>query len=201
MDQWSDEKIQTALSKRNSVQLRVRKAFEELVHPFTSLVLIEARDYSDVKNEVIELYGKGFEIIYLALNSGFSKIKQDCEREKKDCSHIFFIDMVSIESGAKTIEGEPKVTYLKSPLDLTEAISSIDKRFSISNGKKTMVVLDSVSTMLIYNDVFKVEKFMHTLLGKVNASNASAIVFSSDFNEKEGITSTIGQFFEKTLKI
>src|SRR3989338_5808681 len=177
---WEDEKIVKALSKENEVALRVAGAIYELEQPFTALILIEAKDYAKAKSDILEKYGKENQTIYITLNSGFEKIKHDFDKSGKAYGNIHFIDMVSIEAGEKQIEA-PNVSYVNSPSDLTDAILLVEKKLSATgeNGK-VLVILDSISTMLIYNNATVVEKFCHTLLGKINSYAASAIVFSSD---------------------
>ncbi len=197
-EKWSEEKIEEMLSREKSVELRVERALEGFKHPFTALVLIEAKDYAGVKVRVLQKYSD-FEIIYITLNESYQKIWNDCEKQGRDCSKIFFIDLVSVEAGRKTPQME-NVAYIDSPSDLTETIVLAEKKLEESLGKKTLLFLDSISTMLIYNNPPAVEKFMHTLLGRVNSMGASAIVLSADFDEKDQITSIVGQFFEKTIK-
>ena len=91
--------------------------------------------------------------------------------------------------------------YLSSPLDLTECVIAVEKRLALAGDSKAVVMVDSVSTLLIYNAPLAVEKFIHALLGKVNAYNGSAIVFSSGTGEKDSVTGTIGQFFDKIIRI
>ncbi|HIH09856.1 MAG TPA: hypothetical protein HA254_04255 [Candidatus Diapherotrites archaeon] len=197
---WDEDRLLAALSKENAVELRVMKALEDLTEPFTILVLIDAKDYAAAKRKILERYGRDDEIIYITLNAGFPKIKHDFEREKRDYANIRFLDMVSVEAGERVVD-DPNAVYISSPSDLTDCMVNTERLLAAKEGKKVLVILDSISTMLIYNNPSVVEKFTHTLLGKINAANASAIVFSSDYEERDAITSTIGQFFDRTVKV
>lgn len=198
--QWEEDKILKALSRKSAVENKINASFDELMHPFTVLVLIEAKQYAEVKNVIMQKYGVEFNIIYITLNAGYMKITQDFDKEGMKYDRVFFIDMVSTESGAGTKKAG-NVAYLNSPSNLTEAMMLVDKKLGAMSGQKCLLVLDSVSTMMIYNNATTVEKFIHTLLGKINAVSASAVVFSADFEERDSITSTIGQFFDKTIKV
>ncbi len=197
---WTEEKLERILSKETFEESRVNDAFEGITHPFTALLLIEAREYTELKNRVVERFLDEYSLIYIALNSSYASLMKEFQRRKKPAGNVFFIDMVSIEAGAKPSQSG-NVVYLNSPLELTDCIIAVEKKLSESAGKKVIVVLDSVSTLLIYEDAGAVEKFTHALLNKVNAYAASAIVLSAGTGEHDTITSTIGQFFEKTVRL
>ena len=64
-----------------------------------------------------------------------------------------------------------------------------------------VLVLDFISTLLIYNDKSSTEKFVHTLIGKTNANKSSALLLTSDAKQNEVITKTIAQFVDKTIAL
>src|SRR3989344_128839 len=197
---WSGEKIEEMLSRGNADKVRVNDALSEIEYPFTLLLLINAAEYSEMKNTVVEKFWQKNGIIYIGLNSGYAAIRKEISKTGKGMDGLFFIDMVSVESGAKTEKSE-NVAYLSSPLDLTECLIAVEKKLGEFAARKPIVVLDSVSTLLIYADPHSVEKFIHSILVKVNSCSAGAIVLSSGAGEHEGVTNTIGQFFEKIIRM
>ncbi len=194
------QEIEELLSKHNRQKMHISNVLDEMKQPFTSVVLIEPKDYSKVKVGVIGNYiEKDYAIIYICLNSGAKKISEDFNSESKPVEKIHFIDMVSTSLGA-TKSKLKNTIYLDSPSDMTECIFSVEKKLRNIKGNK-LLVLDSISTMLVYNDASALEKFVHMLMGKVNSYEASAILFSTDFMERERSTKTIGQFVDQTVKI
>ena len=196
---WSEEKIEMMLSSQNKDKIRVKDALAGMEKPFTALLLIDPKEYAEVKSRVVEEFDENSSITYIALNSGYSALKNEFGKRGMKLKEAFFVDMVSVEAGSKP-QKEPGVEYLSSPLDLTDCLLSIVKRLEETDGK-ALVIMDSVSTLLIYNNAASVEKFIHSMLGKVNAAGASALVFSAGTGERDSVTSTIGQFFGKIIRI
>ncbi|MCR4335102.1 MAG: hypothetical protein NUV57_01040 [archaeon] len=196
-ENWSEEKLEKLLNKQNQLSTRVVHSLNEIKEPFTILALVEPKEYSGIRNGVIQKYSKSdIQVVFLSLNSGYAKIVQDLNKEKLDSKNIFFIDMISIE---RDLEPNPasNVVYLEAPTELTEAMLLVVKK--LDEKPKTVLVLDSISTLLIYNDKSSIEKFIHTLVGKANASKASVLLLSSDAKQKEDITKTISQFVDLTI--
>lgn len=95
--------------------------------------------------------------------------------------------------------------YINSPSELMECILLIEKKLeelqALPKKKNALIVLDSVTTVAVYNDSSVVEKFVHVLIGKASSFNASAILLSPDYEESKSLTETIEQFMDKTVKI
>ncbi|MAG18438.1 MAG: hypothetical protein CL944_03125 [Candidatus Diapherotrites archaeon] len=198
-ENWSEEKLEKLLNKQSQLSIRVIHSLNELKEPFTILALVEPKEYSGIRDGIIQKYSKSdVQVIFLSLNAGYLKIMQDLQKENLDPNKIFFIDMISIERNLEPKKA-PNVVYLESPKDLTEAMIQVVKKF---DGKaKTILVLDSISTLLIYNDKSSTEKFVHTLIGKTNANKSSALLLTSDAKQNEVITKTIAQFVDKTIAL
>ncbi|VVB99146.1 Uncharacterised protein [uncultured archaeon] len=200
-DKWGEDKIKSFLGKQSEVEIRVAKALEELEHPFSIMVLVEPKNYTFIKNTIISKFSATDEsIIYISLNNGYQRLVADLTKEMKNIENVYFIDMVSANSGGKIVNA-PNVDYLNSPSDLTECILVLEKKLESSGNKKVIIVLDSVTTVAVYNESAAVEKFVHVLVGKANTFNASAILLSPDYEENKSLTETIEQFMDKTVKI
>ena len=199
---WSSEKFEQMLGDSHKVELRVSKVFNDLKKPFTVLCLIEPKEYLAVKNGVLQNANTEKQsVIYITLNSGYKKILSDLKAEKITIGEIHFIDMISSHSGVES-EQKEDVSFLESPSDLSDCMLILEKKLSSTKGKEILLIIDSVSAMLVYNDESSIQKFVHAILAKISSvKKASAIILSSDYNEKEGITRTISQFVDKTIKL
>ncbi len=197
---WSDEKIAKVLSRQNAMVIRINDKLGEMQHPFVALLLIDSSEYAEIKNCVVEKFENEFSVIYISMNAGYAAAKKDAQKHGRDISRIFFIDMVSREAGTKQ-EKAKNAVYLSSPLDLTECMLSVDGALARNGAAKPVIMLDSVSSMLIYADPRTVEKFVHSLVVKANAADASAVMFSPGMEKQDSVTGTIGQFFERIIRI
>ncbi len=204
-EQWSEEKVRRFLGKQSEVELRVAKALDDLTFPFTAMVLVEPKNYTAIKNSIISKYNTPDQfIIYISLNMSYPRLLADFSKDKKSLESVYFIDLISVNSGAKIVN-EPNVDYINSPSELMECILLIEKKLeelqSSQKKKNALIVLDSVTTVAVYNDSAVVEKFVHVLIGKASSFNASAILLSPDYEESKNLTQTIEQFMDRTVKI
>ncbi|MEK6958153.1 MAG: ATPase domain-containing protein [archaeon] len=195
------EKAEKALSAGSKIDLKVARALEELEAPFTAFVLTEPKEFSQIRAGIMRRFGLADSMcIYITFNTGFGKLESGFARENINTENIRFVDLISKTAGSR-LEKKKNVSYLDGPSDLTELILLAEKLLNEAEQKKSFIILDSVSTMLVYNDSSTIEKFLHALLEKINGFGATAILLSSDLTGHEEITSTISQFVDKMVKI
>lgn len=94
---------------------------------------------------------------------------------------------------------EKNVQYLESATDLTELMMFIDKRLTPSGSP--IIVFDSLSTLLVYNEPRSVEKLVHMLVGKADSFSSRLVLLMVKSREHEGTIETIGQFCSKVAQI
>lgn len=197
---WDEEKILRALNKETGVQLRVDSTLESLGEKFSLLALLKPDEYGPVRSYLAEKYlGKGHGVIYITLNSGFEKLQKEKAWQGK-AGKPFTIDMITKTTGESPHSGN-EVAYLTSPLELTECMYELERKLAEWQRMPKCILLDSVSTMLIYNARGVVEKFIHNLAGKAGATGALLIVLSTDYMEQDPATRPLGQFFDAIRKI
>lgn len=196
-DPWSEDKITDVLSKQGKIRIKIEDAFGKLEKPFTALILVSSNEYTQMQNEIIRKFQEQ-NVIYITISNSYTKILSQLEKEKINSEKITFIDMISVDRGIET--AQENVSLIESPTGLTELVEQLEKNLRKSE-ENTVVILDSISTMTVYNDARTAEKVIHTIVGKINTNNASAILMSSDSKEAEQITKTIGQFVDKTIVI
>ena len=195
---WPEDKIKDILSKQGKIRIKIEDAFGKLERPFTVLTLVDSNEYTQMQNEILRKFQEQ-NVIYITISNSYTKILSQLEKEKISSEKISFIDMISVDRGIETAQ-EENVSLIESPTGLTELVEQLEKNLK-KTGKNTIVILDSISTMTVYNDTGTAEKVIHTMIGKINTNNASAILMSSDSKETEKITKTIGQFVDKTIVI
>ncbi len=97
---------------------------------------------------------------------------------KKGLMH--FVDCYSAHAGVEK-ESTVFIIRVNGPTALTEigiALAKILER--IPKGKKMRIILDSVSTLLIYNKPTIVAEFIQSLAGRTKSLNASAVFMLED---------------------
>lgn len=138
-----------------------------------------------------------FNGLYISLNKPYESIYKELKQNKLDVNRIYFIDGVGKETG-EFLQSN-KCFCLEDPASLVE-LSVLIKALCNEN-KIKFIVLDSLNTLLLYNNVKEVERFIHNTLNRARKSGISVVVMSSKEKSKEGIVAEITQFCDKRIEL
>ncbi len=121
-------------------------------------------------------------ICYIALSKPASAVMDDLKKEGVDIKKYSFIDCVSKKSRLKKLP--KKTTFISSPKALTELAIVVSKK--LHDEKYDLVLLDSISSMLVYNNELNVVKFLHFVMIAIKATKAKAIyvIMRNDLGRK-----------------
>jgi len=181
-----------------------------------------ADELSNNQNLVVVLGKGGYNKAILELNKQISKLsKTTCyitaskpaatlveqfQKDGIDLSNYFFVDMVSQKANINPLQAEQYVS-ISSPSALTElgiALSKVIESSPLpkaSGGKKIGVFfLDSISSMLLYNEEVVLLKFLHFLINKVRASKTKAVYVVFEADLKRELIKEIEVFADKIME-
>ncbi len=198
-----EEALQELISPRRGIDLTILRYLEELPkEQFTALLLVEPTNYSKINYELIRLLinhtqGKG---LYITLNRSFDFMKETLKREKIDIEKLIFVDAISKGTG-KEASFNPNVEFIESPRDLTALSVAIDEVYVKQKEKPKFLVFDSISTLLIYNDIASVERFIHLVIGKLRDWKMKGVLLMVKSEEHKGVVNSLSQFCDRVLQI
>ena len=111
--------------------------------------------------------------IYVTITKPFHVVKKEMDRIF-DTSSINFIDCISRSAGIQTVA--PQCYFLDSPAQLERLILEIVNivKKQEKNGE-SIIVLDSVSSLILYNDDLLVTEFFTHLISNMNLYQAHTI--------------------------
>jgi hypothetical protein len=191
----SEGGLERLVSMERKADLVLQKELEGLGETYQILLLADSKIYSEVRQAAIRRLS-GTEGIYVTLNSpyvAFRKVKGI------DYRKVHFIDLISKMTDSK-MPATKSVSYLESATDLTELVLLLEKKLK-GFSKGAFIIVDSVSTMLVYNNAREVEKLIHVLVRRAEASGARLVLLMVKSKEHEGIIETVGQFCTKIVSI
>lgn len=199
---FDDEKIEQLLSPEKKMDLQVESLLLGLGNSFNILVLSNKANHEVVTNALLRkfLQKSGAMVVYVAVNKPAEKIKKGLLAQGLELSNIRFIDMVSMELGAGKAVPDKNVSFISSTSGLNELLEEIQKSLREKNSGSQLLLLDSVSTLLVYNDSGPVEKLLHALMGRLNKMNVAGIFLMAKSDEHEDIIQTISQFCDKVVE-
>ena len=135
--------------------------------------------------------------LYVTLNKGYKTISAELRKQKGTISNVYFID-----SSARTKEettNSDNVILISGPHALTELSLAINAAARTKHF--ALVFFDSLDTLLIYNDIKTVEKFIHYLISSLRNLHVSGILFCLETEAAKQIIPPICQFCDGCVHI
>ena len=124
------------------------------------LILLPEKDYSLQLKEIVKSVEKtNTKVCYVCLSKPFTDVKDELKHEKIDTKKFFFIDVLS--SHYKTQPKADDCIFIKEPAKLTKIKVAITK--AVEEKKCSVVLIDTISTLLIYQQNFSIIRFSHEL--------------------------------------
>ncbi len=199
---FDDEKIEQLLSPQKKMGLQVDGMLSGLGDSFNLLVLSNKANHEVVTNALLKKFSQkpGALVVYVAVNKPAEKIKKGLLAQGLELKNVRFIDMVSMELSANRAVSDKNVSFISSTSGLNELLDEIQKSFKEKKSGSQLLLLDSVSTLLVYNDSGPVEKLLHALMGRLNKMNVAGVFLMAKSDEHEDIIQTISQFCDKVVE-
>jgi hypothetical protein len=162
-----------------------------------SMIIVPDKQYLASLLSLLKDVSRKYEkICYIALNTPSDETVKNLQANSIDGRKFFFVDAVT-----KTIQRTVQLTdnhiYVSSPSSLIElslAISEALRRYN-----PDLVILDSLSTMLVYEKEKIVTKFVHSLIGKIKQSNSDFLITALEGDSRSEAVKDISMFMTEVL--
>ena len=178
-------------------EVNIAEILEGLEKPIV-LALIDPVRYQDALVELVKYFTtKTPRGIYVSLNKPFAVLSKALDKAGVHTGSLFFVDAITNVPSAS--EG-PVASCLGSGVGLSNLCIGISKAISRFSEDK-FLLLDSLSTLLIYNDAKAVAKFSHLLTEKMRRWGISGSLLTVEMNAERDVVSQLAPFCDKVLKI
>jgi KaiC/GvpD/RAD55 family RecA-like ATPase len=173
-----------------------------------SIVLIEVRATENPMQILADFLaskgdGKG---IYISSNRPTKSLVEQLLvrgfdlRTPLETEKICVIDLVSKSFGASETKGSISVA---SPCELSATQMAFEKAVERLNGNagSPWLLLDSLSTLLVYNSSGALLHFLHFLIGRLRVLGFDGAIFAVEGSVEESVISTIRQFCDEVIQL
>jgi KaiC/GvpD/RAD55 family RecA-like ATPase len=133
--------------------------------------------------------------LYVTLNKPTATLRKNLEKGGVSMEKIFFLDSIT-STAAEVTES---CYYLGKMQELSELCLAISKLVSERKDIK-FLLLDSVSTLLIYNDSKSVTRFCHLVTEKLRRWGLSGAFVSVEMGEGADMVAQLAQFCDAYVK-
>ncbi|RKD97484.1 KaiC/GvpD/RAD55 family RecA-like ATPase [Halopiger aswanensis] len=122
-----------------------------------------------------------------------------------DEATIGIVDCVTKQRGIGAVEDDPRIKYASSPVDMTGIgikLSEFLQEFYEERGvTENRVLLDSVSTLLMYSDLQTVFRFLHVFTGRIQSADAMGVYVIDSTAHDDQTMNTLKQLFDGIVEI
>ena len=197
-----DDKLMMLVDPEFRIDQTLKDLTAELSGAYVLLLTVQPSKYTPLQRAILRHFLNNLKIpgIYITTNKPYETLQNDFLKQELDISKIQFIDMITEMASGE--EGKSKsCKYFGTVTELTELIEYLDS-LSVNNALEgKFLVLDSVSTMLVYNSPAEVERLIHTLIIKSREWRMKTILLAIENQKQNTIVETISQFCDSVAKI
>jgi hypothetical protein len=162
------------------------------------LALIDPIRYQDAIVELVRYFtSRTPRGIYVSLNKPYAVLSKSLDKAGIPTGPLFFVDgITNVPSASESAEA----ACLGSGVSLNNLCIEISRAMGRFSEDK-FLFLDSLSTLLIYNDAKTVAKFAHLLTEKMRRWGASGSLLTVEMNAERDVVSQLAPFCDKVVKI
>jgi hypothetical protein len=168
------------------------------------VLIIVSSDMAQVTNLKILKYlinTKKSVFVYTTFTKPFHAINKVLEKNNIRTDEVFFIDCVTPVAGYSEMLGTDKGLFCQ-PQSLTNISIAIKTALeNVPKGRPKVLVLDNLSTLMLYNNPEYVIRFIHSLSAKVRMWTVKSLFFSLDEDTDKRIVSQLSQFCDVCLRV
>lgn len=182
----------------DGIKARIEKNLNGLEPGYTVLCLLPEGKMKETMLALLEhLLKKNHNVLLVTLNNSFDKVEEVLKKSNQDTNSFYCIDYGDRVNQEPSIEkrhiqlGNPS-----SLLELSIAVFDIIKEDNIK-----AILLDCISTMLVYNTVRTVSAFTHKLFANTKNSKVGIVILAQRGILADEISPIISSFCDKEIKL
>jgi len=184
-------------TSQESVSVNLGKQLEGLENPVV-LGLVNPTRYQESVLSLLRYFTRRTPRgVYVTLNKPYATLLKSFSKAGASTESVFFVDAIT---SVPSIEEDATHACLGSGVDLSNLSISISKAIKQIKEDR-FLLLDSLSTLLIYYEPKAVVKFAHLLTEKMRSWNSSGSLIMVETNSERDVVSQLSPFCDKVVKI
>jgi len=165
----------------------------------TILYVLKPQNYFESVIDIFKSEINDHSIIYVTMSKPYSHILNLFTEAKLQTDKIFFIDCISAQVMKSTDKAPDNCIFVESPQNITAIVLAISESVSRLPGEKLLFV-DSLSTLLMYNEARVVGKFSNFIINKMRTENVNTSIFALESDTDKDTIQTIETFVDQVVK-
>lgn len=170
--------------------------YEEISKNSIILITASKSKYRDLVDSIYHELAKLGNIGYITINKPYQSVLKDLESRNISSSKVFFVDAITA-----TVQAPPIVDnclFVSSP----NALTDLGLAFSSLLGEKRCdtIVFDTISTLVVYQDIGSVIKFAHNLVTKTRVTGKK-VIFLTLKEDSESLIKDLNMFVDSVIEV
>jgi archaellum biogenesis ATPase FlaH len=162
------------------------------------LVVIPNTSYSEnIMDLAMQLNNNYARIAYISLNKLITPLKRSMQDKGIDTKKIYFIDGITKTAIPNPPEDANSI-FLPAPNDLTKLGIAMTK--VMQSYDPDVLIFDSLSTLLIYEDPNIVTQFVYSIINKVHAYGIKVVFTCLDGEKEKQLINNMSLIVDKIVR-
>lgn len=164
------------------------------------LLLLDEEQYTKALYEIIRSIEKiSSKICYVCFNKLYKEVSDEIKDRKMNIKKFFFIDTMS--SVYEKHKSTPNCIFISAPTDFESLKDAITR--AIEKEHCDMLIFDTISTLLMYEQSYPIIRFTHELTSRKNIGKFYLVLKIDHLmkEEIERITNDIMMFADREVKL
>ncbi|MFH1835484.1 MAG: tetratricopeptide repeat protein [Methanobacteriota archaeon] len=170
----------------------------------SSIVLVSYNppSHAQVVESILEILVKerGEGGVYVSVSKPYKHTQKLMEDKGIQIENLRFIDCITRASG-NIADKSDNVVYVESPASLEEISMYSEKLIKDITTDKKFLIIDSVSSLLIYNDERAIEELIHFLVNQIRSDEVGGVILSADEASTQKIIRRLIPTCDKEIKV
>ncbi len=147
-----------------------------------------------------ELLSAGYRVCVITTNYPYRVLSRLYGSAGLDLDRIDFIDAITPYALGSMPPPDPRCRYVQAPTDLTEIGIGVTELLGAHPGEQTCILIDSVSTMLIYLSSSSLSKFIHFVANRLRLLDHSGIFLAVEQGLDPMLLTQLVTFVDATIE-
>ncbi|MEE9152026.1 MAG: hypothetical protein V3U20_09375 [Thermoplasmata archaeon] len=164
-------------------------------------LIIKIDDYLDAMRATLDTFivEKDLSAIYITSTIPSQSITNVLNILEIDLKRIFFVDCISQIMMGTAVRAE-NVYFVESPTMLENIMLKVEFLMRSIEGKK-LVLLDSINSLAIHNNIKILSEFLHIMVNNLRAKEAYTLILSVEEQSNEDINNMLGLICDELVNL
>ena len=144
-------------------------------------------------------------IIVTTKDSADKVLSEFLDHADDDDASVGIVDCVTKQRGIGSVDEDSRIKYASSPVDMTgigiKLSEFLQEFYEVRGHTENRILLDSVSTLLMYSNLQTVFRFLHVFTGRVQSADALGVYVIDSTAHDDQTMNTLKQLFDAVIEV